>query len=1577
MTASSASRFKFIPHRHLLFGSVKRIARDPFGAWDSIQGWLEEFAAALSKDTRILLLIDEFQKWLSLLDAEDRTRILTGLRGLFNRPATGKLSISIVLSKQKWPRLIASERRYDLGLDAHARGGFEPDGRGIGLACSLTPEYEKVADDATKVRKNYPDVQVLVFATPGKVTKYKEKQWAENLSNDFGLDLVVMSREELVTSLLDPSNADVCRSQLGIHPEEKPELQSVFACVREAIGEVIDNWAQRPRLRGRPLVDLDAERIEGERDSPERLSVEDLRASLAQGRRIILEAPAGRGKTTTLVQIAQRTIADGGLAFLVDLPFWIRSGTEILQFIAQAPAFAKRGVNAKVLLELRGTEPFFFLLNGWNEISEGTAESAVHALRELEQNYPSAGIIVATRTHRLRPPLPGAFRAQLLTLRRPQRDQYLVLALGKSANDLAAKLNNTWTLDQLTRTPLILAEVTELFRRGSTIPTTKTGILGAVMRMVEESEEHNAFLQQAPLSGHAREYLSTLSMAMTENGAVEISELDGCAAVNLASVALQKAGQLVEQPEPMTVLNELAKHHILERLDFPETTFRFQHQQFQEFLAARALKRQLLEVVRGQGVELERRFSKQYVNEPRWGESLSMVAEEIAEQCTKSESVEAGAMLIRMALRVDPIFAADLSNASGSVVWAKVRDDVGKRLRAWYAQEDSHHRQCALAAMLATGSDDFKDIVLPLLSDANDQVRLAAYRTGAQVLPANLGPNWRDLVRDWSEAARVNFVAELAHNPWLADSVEKIALADPSPKVRWNAAHMLSWYGFTEKVEGLLKSLDDASLRDVLRTAQPHDIPRSQWPRVVAVYEQMQKEAASPFERLRLLHVLQTFGGTNIVERMKQELDNLGPDQLEPQEVQGQIRRTLDELQKADPKWVSEWSARRVLEKPNRFRAWRGLITQISNQEREALYSRFSTELLDRGEQERGVSVLVSVMDSALAARVFARACEIRVGLTFPPGHDQAKWNLLRQVTDLLRVINPAILLEGISEKLEKEPDVVELDILTDTLPAMSLTKPDARSAISEELRLKLRTYLKCAAKLGAEPDGLRANTRAHLALLLANVGEREDLEDIRRLIEADSERFVKAQAARMRGEHSHDTTGYGFLYLDAVTMVDPTKADGVVGDLIRSEQYELVLSQRLPLLARKNKGQSDLGTNRMDFTKIWKSRAGESDESFVEERRSRFANAVRGKIERIKAEREAATDKRGFDHRLKMLGGALAALDGKGSTKLILELMGLPGQWDGSTRVGAIESLLAWGVRLSLEEVLRILVPVLQHIKASGLYNDNQNAWLFARCLSVMAFVEPPAAGIAKIRALISELRFRAYELSGVVAALGSSRCDDAIDVLMEFAGSDGKGVEAVRESWIEAIGALEGPRSREILLSFVDPNAKLFNREFIPDHRHGDLVARLLAERAEKDTVLKGKLVELANGDLTPTKRILLAKVFAQFAEEDDRVQGLGVLRDDGSGVPYELVRSMENAFLEHRPFGTSGGSYTLSPLGCNAVRKRLFEMVISDPHRKESAFALLGQIEVWRLEHGHPADELRHPAIESEVSWPPLLS
>ena len=139
---------------------------------------------------------------------------------------------------------------------------------------------------------------------------------------------------------------------------------------------------------------------------------------MIQSRRVVIEAPAGRGKTTTLVQLAVQHDGSGSLAFLIDLPAWVKSGTSILQYIAGMPAFQSRSINAEALARLQKVEHYSFLLNGWNEVGECDSERAVQALRQLERNFPATGILVATRTHHIVPPLPGALRTRLLPVNR-------------------------------------------------------------------------------------------------------------------------------------------------------------------------------------------------------------------------------------------------------------------------------------------------------------------------------------------------------------------------------------------------------------------------------------------------------------------------------------------------------------------------------------------------------------------------------------------------------------------------------------------------------------------------------------------------------------------------------------------------------------------------------------------------------------------------------------------------------------------------------------------------------------------------------------------------------------------------------------------------------------------------------------------------------------------------------------------------------------------------------------------------------------------------------------------------------
>src|ERR1051326_6332493 len=182
-------------------------------------------------------------------------------------------------------------------------------------------------------------------------------------------------------------------------------------------------------------------------------------------------------------------------------------------------------------------------------------------LSDLERTFPASIIVISTRLHRLNPPLHAALRVQLNQLDRAKRNEYLDRALGGSAHDLKVKLDSNRTLDSITRTPLILAEVAYLYRAGKEIPPTKMGVLAAVLNEIEQSAEHRVALQQAPLRGHAADYLRALSMRMTELGETTIADSEARVVVNAVSDSLRVDGRIMISPDPGEVLDELAKRH--------------------------------------------------------------------------------------------------------------------------------------------------------------------------------------------------------------------------------------------------------------------------------------------------------------------------------------------------------------------------------------------------------------------------------------------------------------------------------------------------------------------------------------------------------------------------------------------------------------------------------------------------------------------------------------------------------------------------------------------------------------------------------------------------------------------------------------------------------------------------------------------------------------------------------------------------------------------------------------------------------------------------------------------------------
>ena len=150
--------------------------------------------------------------------------------------------------------------------------------------------------------------------------------------------------------------------------------------------------------------------------------------------------------------------------------------------------------------------------------------------------------------------------------------------------------------------------------------------------------------------------------------------------------------------------------------------------------------------------------------------------------------------------------------------------------------------------------------------------------------------------------------------------------------------------------------------------------------------------------------------------------------------------------------------------------------------------------------------------------------------------------------------------------------------------------------------------------------------------------------------------------------------------------------------------------------------------------------------------------------------EEQARSDKpESFHHRLKRFANTLALLDGRYSAEIVLEILAMPDQWDGWMRTNALEALLLSGAQLPAENVFRVLNPTIDHILTNERYNqDSLN--LLGRCLCLFPFIDPASKGIDRIKETNPTKWLHGYDLQELVTALGHSRCNEALELLIEI---------------------------------------------------------------------------------------------------------------------------------------------------------------------------------------------------------------
>ena len=1513
--------------------------------------------------------------------------------------------LAVVLAKLRWPELIACERKKDLGLDAHAPAVLSPLHMGMGLSSSITPELEKVQGDATRAKPHFSDLQILVFVTSGKVTNYTVELWQAVIKKEYGWDLIVMSREEIITTLQVPSNVGLCAEHLGIAaPPPEPTVESLIQSALAANGQIIENWSRR--LGDNPIIDLRLLRLDEKgAETQEMQQRAGLHELLSRSHRVVFEAPAGRGKTTTLVLLAREQHDQGKIAFLIDLPAWVRRNVGVFEFIAGTPEFQARGLTAGDLARVHQAGHIVFLLNGWNELAGSESATATVMIRDLERSFAGAGIAVATRAHPIAPPLPGSSRFKIQPLTRQERGDYVRARLGDTAEPLNEQLRADRVLDDLTRTPMILAEVVSLFQAGKKIPSSRFGVLDAVTQMMENSETHQTALTNAPLWGFGRAFLERLGGSLVTGGGVQLAEVVARREVSAGARALQDAGQLSAMPDPGSVLTALCSHHVLERSTYPDVTYTFLHQQFQELFAALQLKHELAEIVTaGTGRD---DFAARYLNEPAWTQPVEILAEFIG-QHTEDEplpnAVAMGQAFVEMALPLDAAFAAKLARLCGSEVWGVTRKALGARLRQLWQSSFSQHREIALAGMVASGSEEFRDILEPLMSSEDTNLQLGPYRTGEPFEVASLGAAWEETVSRWPEEAKASFVAEMMQRAPAPAEVVAFALKDPSPRVRKSLLSFVWWGMSPEEIFRFSQTLDDANFKELIAGMHASELPPSMHPRALGSYVAAARGATAPLGRFLAWRQAASFGPESFVNEIKESLSQLEADQvreLESRDLQGrELRATIEMLRRSDSQWVTTWVVQSLLAGALRPDGWIELVDGLTAAQRDDFLNRVTSDDLTEMRVPGVIPLLRKFADREIVQRLFRRIRELApIIATSKPGDDkQAEAKLSRQLEDLLRGMPAIEVVNGILQEIGGRTDAVEIEVLTEIFHTAGRDNTSLREGLSAEVREALRNYLNAAMPTVLAQDDFNGQLKGYFATVMAQVGELSDLATIERLVEADIERVRTGRLARAADHRSKQGNGavmsWTSWYVQAMIHLASDAARDLLMRLLTAPDYEHDAAWGLFQLARSERS-SPLFRARAwpmrskDSSDVWKAREGQAESIFQEPQRTELAAVLRQHIETLVAVRAAEPQPAGLNWRLKHLAIVLAELDGRASAELILEILSYPQiepsrlrthrastqpfyLYDAWPRIHGLEALLMQGAVLSSEKTWKIVEPIIEHVR--GHRWDTQESSLISHVVGIVLFTDDPSASIQRVRQLIEEKLLSMEGTRELVKALGYSRCLDAVALLRELA-SDTVRVQYLGNEWIDAVAHFDSQEARNLLLSFIDPALPTSSNELIR-HHDGRLVRRLV-ELAQRDATVQRRMFDLAKEKIPTSHAIVLGKVLANLGTTDALLASLQLLRDDGAGgASYELQKNFEEAFVEHRPYPGSSNAVTMVPRSSNAIRSRLMEMVQNDPLRRKSAFALLNEIEKWRMWHGRPDGEPRSPKMEAGFLWPPEL-
>jgi hypothetical protein len=492
---------------------------------------------------------------------------------------------------------------------------------------------------------------------------------------------------------------------------------------------------------------------------------------------IIVIAPPGTGKSTTLLQVVESILSQGkSVAAFIPLGEWSSQSDSLLQSVVRRRAFAGEREEHLKLLALSGR--LVLVLDGWNELDGASRKRAANEIRSLQREFPGLGIVISTRRQALDVPISGPL-VEIDTL---AEGQQLEIARALRGSEGEAILDHAWRtpgIRELVAIPLYLTALLARVR-GEAFPTTKDEVLRLFVTEHEQSAAKAEALREAIFGFHP-EMLTALAVEATHTANTTILNRQACAVVKRVEDHLSDDGQITSAPQPTAVLDALVSHHLLVRSG-AETGggISFQHQQFQEWYASFEVERLMRAAASDPAVK--QKLKKDVLNLRAWEEPILFACERVSR--ADQNGLKAVTMAILETIAIDPMLAAEMIYRASSGVWGELKEKVLAFVGRWHV---SGRVDRAVHFMVSTGRSEFAPRLWPLISNADTQVYLLALRAGRRFRPSVLGDDVEVRIAELPEKLRENVVSEIARSSGM-DGIElatRLAKVDASPNVKF------------------------------------------------------------------------------------------------------------------------------------------------------------------------------------------------------------------------------------------------------------------------------------------------------------------------------------------------------------------------------------------------------------------------------------------------------------------------------------------------------------------------------------------------------------------------------------------------------------------------------------------------------------------------------------------------------------------------------------------------------------------------------------------------------------------------